>query len=493
VYRVVSGSTRGLADTAAFIGLLEDLRARGSQSLREFFDESGELFVARAPGRLDLMGGIADYSGSLVLQLPIADAAHVAIQLREGEEALRVVSLPAEFDDARLRSFEMSLADFLDGAGRPVEYAVAAERFGREPESRWAAYVAGAFLVLMRERGVAFGRGARLLIRSDVPEGKGVSSSAALEVAAMSAIAAGYGIEVLPRELAFLCQKVENLVACAPCGVMDQMTAACGEEGRLLALLCQPGELKGTVELPRELSVWGIDSGIRHSVGGSDYATVRTAAFMGYRIIAEIAGLRVCEAGSAGRVRVEDPLWRGYLANIAPAEFEEKYAAHLPARMSGAEFLERYRGITDEVTAVNPSQFYPVRQATRHPVYERARVEAFAAVLKDWRGAAQAEELGALMYESHESYTACGLGSEGTDELVRLVRRAGAERGLCGAKITGGGSGGTVAVLGRADARGAVEAVAAEYAKRTGRAPLIISGSSPGASVFGHLELVSES
>jgi galactokinase len=508
VYRIASGSTHGLADTAAFVELLNELRSRGPENLREFFDERGELFVARAPGRLDLMGGIADYSGSLVLQLPIADAAHVAVQLREGEDTLRVVSLPANSDggaatdsdtqprssdDAPLRSFEMSLADFLDGAGRAVEYAFAAERFAREPESRWAAYVAGAFLVLMRERGITFERGARLLIRSDVPEGKGVSSSAALEVAAMSAIAAGYDIEVLPRELAFLCQKVENLVACAPCGVMDQLTAACGEEGRLLALLCQPGELKGTVELPRELSVWGIDSGIRHSVGGSDYATVRTAAFMGYRIIVELAGLRVREAEAAGRVRVEDPLWRGYLANIKPAEFEEVYAARLPARMSGAEFLERYRGITDEVTAVEPSRVYPVRQATRHPVYERARVEAFAAVLKEWRGAGQAEELGALMYESHESYTACGLGSEGTDKLVRLVREAGAARGLYGAKITGGGSGGTIAVLGRADARASVEAVAAEYAKRTGRAPLVISGSSPGALAFGHLRLVSAS
>src|SRR5205085_3912030 len=216
-------------------------------------------FVARARGRLDLMGGIAEYSGSLVLQVPIAGAAHVALQLCEGGDALRVVSLPANSDgrptadsEGRPRSFEMSLGDFLD-EGRPVDYEVAASRFRRETESRWAAYVAGAFLVLMRERGVAFDGGARILIRSEVPEGKGVSSSAALEVATMSAVAAGYRMELSPRETAFLCQKVENLVARAPCGVMDQMTAACGERGRLLALLCQPGELKRAVELPREL------------------------------------------------------------------------------------------------------------------------------------------------------------------------------------------------------------------------------------------------
>ena len=269
---------------------------------------------------------------------------------------------------------------------------------------------------------------------------------------------------------------------------MDQMTSACGEAGRLLALLCQPGELQTAVELPRELNVWGIDSGIRHSVGGSDYGTVRTAAFMGYRIITEAAGLR-CVGAGRGRVRVEDPVWGGYLANITPAEFEERYGPQLPERMSGAEFLERYEGITDRATSVSPSLSYPVRRATRHPVFERARVEKFAALLKGRRGPARAGELGELMYQSHESYTECGLGSTGTDELVGLVREAGPVAGLYGAKITGGGSGGTVAVLGRGDAAGSVRAVASEYTRRTGRESFVISGSSPGAGAFGHMRL----
>ena len=484
MYKIEHGTTRGQADTEAFIKLLA---ARPGRASEEFFDAAREVFVARAPGRLDLMGGIADYSGSLVLQLPIASAAHAALQLQT-EPTLRVVSLPANADEAA-REFRMSLADFRDGSGRPVSYAAAAERFRREPETSWAAYVAGAFLVLTRERGVEFREGARLLIKSDVPEGKGVSSSAALEVATMSAVAAAYGLDISPREIAFLCQKVENLVACAPCGVMDQMTAACGEADRLLALLCQPGELKGTVRLPAELAAWGIDSGIRHSVSGADYGTVRTAAFMGYRMIAEMAGLSWRESGAAGHVRIDDPKWRGYLANITPEEFEASYAARLPARMSGAEFLERYGGITDPVTSVSPSRWYHVRQATRHPVCEHARVTAFAEILESGRGAERAEELGALMYKSHKSYSACCLGSPGTDELVRLVREAGPARGLYGAKITGGGSGGTVAVLGRREARASVEEVAREYARRTVHQPLVISGSSPGAAEFGYLKL----
>ena len=63
----------------------------------------------------------------------------------------------------------------------------------------------------MRERGVLFKQGARILIDSRVPEGKGVSSSAAIEVAVMNAVAAAFDISIAPREMALLCQMVENL------------------------------------------------------------------------------------------------------------------------------------------------------------------------------------------------------------------------------------------------------------------------------------------
>jgi L-arabinokinase len=185
---------------------------------------------------------------------------------------------------------------------------------------------------------------------------------------------------------------------------------------------------------------------------------------MGYRIITDIAGDY------------------GYLANITPAEFEKDFTAHLPALMSGAEFLKRYQGITDSVTTVDPARTYPVFAATKHPIYENARVNRFADILTNWEGLQQAESLGDLMYESHRSYSSCGLGSGGTDELVRLAQE---ENGLYGAKITGGGSGGTVAVLAHRSAKPAIDKVVQLYSQRTGHQPTIISGSSDGAGRFG--------
>ena len=490
VYEIVRGSGHGRPDVEAFVESLGALEHHPAPEVRTLFDPRAEIVVARAPGRLDVMGGIADYSGSLVLELPIAEATLVALQRDDDddERTLRIFSLGD--DPAGGLLFEMPLSDFEHEGGEPLGYAEARRYFGRDPARHWAAYVAGVFLVLMRERGARFPRGARLLVSSRVPPGKGVSSSAALEVATMSAVAAGYGLDVEPRELALLCQLVENLVVGAPCGVMDQMTSACGEENRLLAILCQPAELAGTISLPRDLGVWGLDSGVRHSVGGGDYGSVRVGAFMGYRVIAELSGARVGRSNDG--VSVEDALWGGYLANVTPSEFESRFAARLPESIGGADFLARYAGTSDPVTRVEPSRTYAVRVPAAHAVHEHFRVRAFAELLSGQDAGTSGrrrELLGELMYQSHASYSACGLGSAGTDRLVELVRAAGTARGLYGAKITGGGSGGTVAVLGRREAGEAVAEVARRYAEETGRAPHVFSGSSPGSAAFGHVRV----
>src|SRR4029450_2363242 len=119
--------------------------------------------------------------------------------------------------------------------------------------------------------------------------------------------------------------RADNPVAGPPRGVVAQMAPVCGEPHHLLALLCQPAEVLGTVAIPDELAVWGIDSGIRHAVSVADYTSVRVGAFMGYRILQTLAGTD----------------WQGYLANLTPSEFEQLYASQLPEQMSGAEFLER--------------------------------------------------------------------------------------------------------------------------------------------------------
>src|SRR5262245_22242351 len=152
--------------------------------------------------------------------------------------------------------------------------------------------------------------------------------------------------------------------------------------------------------------------------------------------------------------------------------------------MSGDEFLACYGHTADTVTSVQRGRRYRVRAPAAHPVYERRRAETFRALLRE-SGEQARRQLGELMYESHASYGRCGLGSVGTDRLVALVRAAGPAAGVYGARITGGGSGGTVAVLGSRGAAGAIAGVAEAYERQMGYRPYVFAGSSPGLVAFG--------
>jgi L-arabinokinase len=430
----------------------------------KFFDDGARVTVARAPGRLDVMGGIADYSGSLVLQRTIAEATFAAAQ-RTSKAVIEVSSVGRPV-------FRLDLST-LDPENDSLDYERVRSLFLRNEKDRWAAYVVGVFPILMRERGISFNEGAKIFISSNVPEGKGVASSAALEVASMQAVTGAFGIELKPEEIALLCQKVENRIAGAPCGIMDQMTAVCGAEDSLLALLCQPAKLEQPVRVPEETGLWGIDSGERHSVGGSDYVSVRTGAFIGLRIISEMTG----------------DLHGGYLARVSPSEFEREFLQRLPEEIRGDEFVARYKETADAVTQVDPGRTYKVRQPAAHPVYEHHRVQTFRQLLAAPSSEERRRSLGELMYQSHESYSACGLGSSGTDRIVSLVKSEGPANGLYGARITGGGSGGTVAILGRSDAGSAISRVVEKYEAAAGRRSFVFRGSSPGAASFGSVAI----
>ena len=460
---------------------LERLLTQLNTEHANFFTPDQPVLVARAPGRLDLMGGIADYSGALVLEMPLAVATMAAVQL-DSHPTITVCSTAAS-DLAGQTVVQLALAA-LQEQNQPLSYQAAQTLLTSDPTTAWAAYVFGVLVVLQHERQLKIVQGLRIMIHCEVPIGKGVSSSAALEVAVMQALNELYQLHLTGRELAILCQKVENLVVGAPCGVMDQMTSACGEANSLLALLCQPAELQAMVPLPEDVEIWGIDSGVRHAVVGADYGSVRIGAFMGYRIIAALCDYPTTQTGK--HIEIADPHWQGYLANITPSVWEIHYRERLPLTMTGAAFLENYGGSTDHVTHIDPQRTYAIRQPTAHPIYEHQRVRLFRALLQQ---PASSEEqltlLGELMYASHVSYSNCGLGSSGTDRLVELIRAAGPISGLYGAKITGGGSGGTVAILARQHTGDRIAEISQCYEQETGLKTTILRGSSPGASTWG--------
>jgi L-arabinokinase len=288
-------------------------------------------------------------------------------------------------------------------------------------------------------------------------------------------------------KIAALCQQVENRVVGAPCGIMDQVTSCAGEAGSLLRMLCQPHELQTPLKVPPGIRVIGINSNVKHSVGGGMYGVTRCAAFMGHRMILE--KMRAMGA-AAGRALERDPM-NGYLANLNPDDYKKYFRPYLPESVRGREFLQQYGQTIDGATRVDPEVEYHVLGATDHHVLEAQRVGNFAAFLEEaakhppgtQAAGEPLDKAGHLMYASHLSYTNdARLGADECDLLVDLVRRN--ERaGLYGAKITGGGSGGTVAVMCDASDRadGANERIMREYQQRTGRTPEAFTSTSPGA------------
>jgi galactokinase len=470
--------------------LIKFMRNIQNRSGEGYFHKGADILINRTPGRLDLMGGNDDYTGGLVFETTIREATLVAVQ-PSPDQTVRFLN-PAVKSLGWNERIEFSLADLMENGNlKPLE--AVRTWINSDPTRSWCAYVLGNLYFLLKNYPEKINHGFSLYLESDVPLGKGVSSSAALEVAPMKAIAEMYDIPVEGVELASWTQWVEIALTESACGIMDQFTVVMGEEGYFVPMICQPCQPLPLVRLPENLRLWGIDSGVRHSVAGIEYESARAATFMGYRFLCDWEKLVPKLDESGALPRWVEPKWNGYLANISPSRFRRDYEHRLPEHISGKDFTGFYPVHLDPFTPVRPEVTYPVRAATRYAVEENWRVQHFFSLLSKPASMIDGTTgflLGELMYLAHLGYSECGLGSDATDQIVELVR---GERGndLLGAKITGGGAGGTVAVLGwnTPAAEKAFTHVLDQYRSWSGTEPYVFSGSSQGSDKFGILRV----
>lgn len=452
----------------------------------QFFSLARAICISRAPGRLDLMGGNVDYTGGVVFESTIREATWAAAQLRSDQAV--VFWNPQMKEEGWTERVELELAQFRDEES-VRRLAVA------DPRANWIAYVLGAIYLLRVRYPEQVRTGIHIYIESNVPLNKGVSSSAAVEVAVMKAAAACYGIDLCGVELAEACQWVENVIAGSACGIMDQAASVLGDEGCVLPMLCQTCVPHEPVRLSDGLRCWAIDSGVRHAVTGVEYEAARAAAFVGYRMICEWENLPITIDAVSAIPRFTDPRWHGYLSNLTPSLFRSSYEQRLPEVLSGEEIIALGASHPDPFTTIRVEAAYRVRACVRYAVEENHRIQLFidlARCTSRTPTVSVFRQMGELMYQSHWSYTETGLGCEATDLLVDLVRSHAGEDLLFGAKVTGGGAGGTVAVLGSSHGEDAFTAVVAEYARLRAFKPYVFRGSSPGADAFG-IHVVQES
>ncbi|GAA3426836.1 galactokinase [Streptosporangium nondiastaticum] len=338
--------------------------------------------VWHAPGRVNLIGEHTDYNDGLVLPFAVPWGVTAAVS-------------PREDGVVRLRSLQAAEP----GGVETVE--------DLERAAGWARYAVGVFWAL-REGGRPV-RGADLVIDGDVPQGAGLSSSAALEVAVGTALNDLYGLGMTKMEVAQVAQRAENDFVGMPCGIMDQAASALAEEGRALFLDCRS---LGSRNVPFDLAAHGlrlliINTGVRHELADGQYARRR----------------RDCE-DAARRL------------GVAALRDVTDLAAAL-GRLSGDE-----------------------RRRTQHVVTENHRVEAVIGLLR----AGAVQEIGALLNASHLSLRdQFEVSCPELDVAVEAAVRGGAR----GARMTGGGFGGSAIALVAEDRVQAVQdSVVLAYAER---------------------------
>ncbi len=309
--------------------------------------------TVRAPGRVNLIGDHTDYTGGLVLPIAIDRWTDVI-----GRHADRV-TLVSE-DDPETVEFD------IDREPDPTEFtswgrlvaAVAAEIWATEPD-----HLTG-----------FDGR-----VRSTLPIGAGLSSSASLELA----VAVALGFSGTPRELAELGRRAEHRATGVPSGIMDQLCIAAARAGHGTLIDCHTLDVRH-VAIPADVVI-EVQFIAPRTLEGSEYAT-----------------------------------------RVAECEQAEQLIGPLRTASTGD------LGLIAEAT---------VRRRARHVITENARVAAFAELL----GSGDYREAGALMLESHRSLSTDF--DVSTRALDQAVSAAMAERGVFGARMTGGGFGGCIVVL----------------------------------------------
>ncbi|MCL4529411.1 MAG: galactokinase [Chloroflexi bacterium] len=214
-------------------------------------------FIARAPGRVNLLGEHVDYNDGFVLPAAIDRATYIAFS-PSGSDRSTIVA--ADFNNETTSFTLKSISS--------------KSSFDDLPLAGWAKYPAGVAWSLM-EKGLVV-NGMNAVFASDVPRGAGLSSSASVELTFGVAWMNLGGWKISPMDLALLCQRAENQYVGVNCGIMDQFASACGETDRLMLLDCRSLEYR-SLPLPQDIAIVIADTSVRRSLVGSAYNDRRAA------------------------------------------------------------------------------------------------------------------------------------------------------------------------------------------------------------------------
>lgn len=344
--------------------------------------------IIQAPGRVNLIGEHTDYNDGFVLPCAINYQTVVAASKRD-DSLVRVIAV--DYDDAQ-DEFDIS---------QPIEFV---------KNKLWANYIRGVIKYLL-ERGYQF-NGMDIAVSGNVPQGAGLSSSAALEVVIGQTVKTLYDLPISQKEVALNGQQAENQFVGCNCGIMDQLISACGQENHALLIDCRSLETQPVV-MPDDMVVMIINSNKKRGLVDSEYNTRRQQC----ELAAKTFGVKA-------------------LRDVTMVDFDTK------------------KHLLDDVTA----------KRARHVITENDRTQAAANALMQ----GDLVTLSKLMAESHASMRDdFEITVREIDTLVDIIKAVLGEQG--GVRMTGGGFGGCIVALVKPEHVEPVKAaIEAQYQAQTG-------------------------
>jgi galactokinase len=351
--------------------------------------------VSSAPGRVNLIGEHTDYNNGYVFPVAINRQTIIAASVRT---------------DNKLRIYAHNFNSCVE---------VALDKLERTKEKSWSNYTKGVAAAL-QENGIKL-TGANLLIHSDIPNGAGLSSSAALEMASAYALLALNNIAMPPLDMINVCHNAEFHFVGVHCGIMDQFISCLGKKDHALFLDCESLEHEH-VHIPSGCKLVVCDTGVKRNLAASEYNVRR----------------QQCSEGAQ------------QLSYVLPSV---KTLRDVSVRQ-----FEQFKGKLGDI----------IRKRCRHVIHENERVLQSVHALKS----NDLSEFGKLMYQSHLSLkndyeVSCA-------ELDAVVDICAEVDGVYGARMTGGGFGGAAICLVRSEqVEEVVVRLSKEYPQKTGRKPAI--------------------
>ena len=444
------------------------------KNLGGLFSPNRPILIARAPGRLDVLGGVADTIHATVVQYPLEEGIIVAAQQRTDR---RVLIRNLNLNKDHVLTVEYRIDDLVDAIQKGDWTIVRSP--SASPEKSWCSRILAALaMTLSRITEKNDIRGINIALQSSLPYGAGLGASAAQLIALLLLLKEVYSLPGDLAELADTGHMIMRNILQEENGRAEFITILAGERDHLTIVQGQPLKIKATFALPRKLEFWAIDTGVRKTAEGHQLKDVLASLWIGY------ASLRKSpvdgESGMPGM---------GEFDKITREDWQRRLKKQVPYRCSGGEALQQHPELDNETAWIDPEKRYLPRNMIEFAIEEEMRVKAFIQLFGE--GETELEEsrlveAGALLLDSHLHFSkVCAMVSPEAEWLVSALTAMGPAAGIYGARAMPWGASSSVVVLAQKGCMDALHNLVSRYTSYSGKTPHISNMSSSGAQALG--------